>query len=188
MACGPGARSEGVLVRLGSTVLAYEQDQSTASSASLERFTRELERYLALRTRATTEVPPLAVTPNPAEIESGSNRLAAAIMRARGMVARGEFFGPPVDGEIRLRLAEVNKQMNLREISMPDDAEERSSGRVDVHARFPQGKLVSTMPPAVLAVLPPIPATLEYRFVGRTLILRDVEAALILDFLPNAIP
>ena len=29
---------------------------------------------------------------------------------------------------------------------------------------------------------------LEYRFIGRTLILRDIEAAMILDYLPNALP
>jgi hypothetical protein len=36
--------------------------------------------------------------------------------------------------------------------------------------------------------LPQLPKEVEYRFVGRDLILRDVAANLIVDFLPNAVP
>jgi hypothetical protein len=161
---------------------------TSEKSPALAPFTRALEQYLKVRTRVTAEIPSLTVTDKPAEIESTSDRLAAAIVRGRGKVALGEFFGPPVDAEVRRRLTEVGKTIDLRAIVMPDDQEERSTGRVSLHARFPAGTLVSTMPPSVLAVLPAIPATLEYRFVGTTLILRDVEAALILDVLPNAVP
>jgi hypothetical protein len=35
--------------------------------------------------------------------------------------------------------------------------------------------------------LPPLPAELEYRVVGHSLILRDIEANLIVDFIVNAI-
>ena len=43
------------------------------------------------------------------------------------------------------------------------------------------------MPPGLLAQLPPLPAALEYRLVGRMLILRDSDAALVLDYLPDAV-
>ena len=181
--CASGAPTpaQGVLRRDASFL-------QTPATPSLERFSRALETYLALRSRVTTEVPSLTVTVNPADIENTSNRLAAAITRGRGAAAAGEFFGPPVDAELRRRLKDLASKMDLRAIVMPEDAEERSGGKVTVHARYPEGTPVSTMPPSVLAALPAIPATLEYRFVGRTLILRDVEAALILDFLPNAVP
>ena len=42
-------------------------------------------------------------------------------------------------------------------------------------------------PPCVLAVLPPLPDELQYRFVGRDLVLVDIEANLIVDVLPEAI-
>ena len=44
-----------------------------------------------------------------------------------------------------------------------------------------------TMPAVLLQVLPTLPPQLEYRFIGRALILRDIDAALILDYLPDAI-
>jgi hypothetical protein len=39
----------------------------------------------------------------------------------------------------------------------------------------------------VLKNLPKLPDALEYRIVGKNLIIRDVEANIIVDFVPNAI-
>jgi hypothetical protein len=38
-----------------------------------------------------------------------------------------------------------------------------------------------------MAALPPLPPELQYRFVGRDLILWDIHSGLIVDFLPDAI-
>ena len=47
---------------------------------------------------------------------------------------------------------------------------------------------LATMPPSLLAVLPPLPRELEYRIVGRYLVLRDVDASLVLDYIADAVP
>ena len=47
---------------------------------------------------------------------------------------------------------------------------------------------LTTVPASVLLVLPSVPEALDYRFVGRDLILRDVEANLILDYILDATP
>ncbi len=47
---------------------------------------------------------------------------------------------------------------------------------------------MATMPPSLLAALPELPKELEYRIVGNYLVLRDVDAALILDYIPAAVP
>jgi len=47
---------------------------------------------------------------------------------------------------------------------------------------------VSTVTASVLASLPPLPRALEYRFLGRHLILIDVAARLIVDYLPDVLP
>jgi hypothetical protein len=57
-----------------------------------------------------------------------------------------------------------------------------------VNADYPAGRSIPVMPPCLLAELPPLPEELQYRFVGRDLILWDVHAGLIVDFVPNAIP
>jgi hypothetical protein len=47
---------------------------------------------------------------------------------------------------------------------------------------------VSSMPPEILKALPKLDETLEFRFVGRHLILMDVPAHLIVDIVDNAMP
>jgi hypothetical protein len=44
------------------------------------------------------------------------------------------------------------------------------------------------VPPNVLQALPKLPLDIEYRFVGKHLILRDARANLIIDYMLNAIP
>jgi hypothetical protein len=45
-----------------------------------------------------------------------------------------------------------------------------------------------TFPAGLLRVLPKLPRELEYRLVQRNLILRDIEANLIIDVIPLATP
>jgi hypothetical protein len=44
------------------------------------------------------------------------------------------------------------------------------------------------VPPLLVELLPPLPPQLEYDFAGRTLIVRDVDADVVVDYLPNALP
>jgi hypothetical protein len=57
-----------------------------------------------------------------------------------------------------------------------------------VNQIYPTSYPLATFPPGVLRRIPALPKTLEYRFVQRHLIIRDSEANLILDILPNASP
>jgi hypothetical protein len=57
-----------------------------------------------------------------------------------------------------------------------------------IHLRFPGAAQMATMPPSLLAALPPLPEALEYRVVGNALVLRDAAAGLIIDFIPAAVP
>jgi hypothetical protein len=58
--------------------------------------------------------------------------------------------------------------------------------RVAAASTYPEGAPLSNVPPAVLAVLPPLPEDIEYRFVGHDLILHDVRTNLVVDVLDDA--
>ena len=68
------------------------------------------------------------------------------------------------------------------------DTEPSPSTPIAVNADYPMDQPVQSMPPSLLQQLPQLPRGLEYRFVGRTLIMRDVEANLIVDYLNEALP
>ncbi len=56
-----------------------------------------------------------------------------------------------------------------------------------VNAPYPEGKALPTVPTNLLINLPKLPMELEYRIVGKNLILRDTGADLIVDFMLNAV-
>ena len=62
--------------------------------------------------------------------------------------------------------------------------------RVDlrINAPYPEDVPLQSMPPTLLAHLPKLPPEVDYRVAGHSLVLRDVAANLIVDFIPDAIP
>jgi hypothetical protein len=156
------------------------------TDAELQPFQAALQKYVALRQTISTEIPPLSVTDRAEEIVRTSDAAARAIERARSGAAQGEFFTPPVAKILRERLRKVAAAVDVRDVIAPEGDERATLSRVRVHARFPQASPLPTMPTSVLDVLPAVPKGLEYRLIGTTLILRDIEAAIILDYLPDA--
>lgn len=57
-----------------------------------------------------------------------------------------------------------------------------------VNGRYAHGAAFSMMPPTLLMRLPPLPEEVEYRFYGKHLLLRDVSADIILDYILNVAP
>lgn len=156
-------------------------------AAALSAFRASIDSYLGLRKKISQEIPPLVVTPRAAEINAASDALARAVQRARPGARQGNFFTPDVATALQ-RLLEQTLQKTDREAVMALITEEPSAvKRPTVHMRFPAGDVLATTPAVLLGALPPLPKELEYRFIGTTLMLRDVAAALVLDYLPNAI-
>ncbi len=59
---------------------------------------------------------------------------------------------------------------------------------LQVNAKYPGNLPLQSTPPTLLLNLPRLPSELQYRIVGRALVLYDVPSNLIVDFLPGAIP
>lgn len=56
-----------------------------------------------------------------------------------------------------------------------------------IDEKFPWS-LGAAMPPCILAAYPRLPPVLQYRFVGRDLLIIDIGSGLVVDILPDAIP
>jgi hypothetical protein len=57
-----------------------------------------------------------------------------------------------------------------------------------INGRYPDTFPLSSVPPQILKALPPLPQELEYRFIQSSLILLDVDAHIIVDYLTGAVP
>ena len=169
--------------------IAHAAQSATApDDKALAGFRTALDTYVALRTRIRSEVPPLRVTPNAREIAERSDALARAVTRARRSAVQGQFFNAAAGAAIRRNLAAALSAGDEPGIRALMDEDMTSFSGVRVHARYPVGFVMASTPPTLLHALPPLPPQLEYRFIGRTLILRDIEAAMIVDYLPDALP
>ena len=160
--------------------------RSQPDTEGLQPFQAALQKYITLRKGISNEIPPLQVTDKAEEIVRTSDAAARAIERARGEAPQGEFFTPAVAKILRARMRTVAARVDVSDVITPEGDEKATPGRIRVNGRFPQGSPLPTMPPSLLEVLPVVPKGLEYRLLGTTLILRDIEAAIILDYLPDA--
>ena len=152
-------------------------------AAVLATFTDRVHSYVDLRASLEPGLPPLRVTTNPDEIDQAENALAKKIREARAAARQGDIFTPPVQTQIKkMLLIEVDEETLA---SIKDDNPGEFTFKLN--GTYPKTKPVSTMPPNVLQLLPPLADGLEYRFVGGHLILRDRRANIILDDIPYAI-
>lgn len=112
-------------------------------------------------------------------------RLAAAIQATRRDSRPGDILcagiGEGILRTVRMDLARrapLDRQAILMEVR---------KAHVRLNDVYPDGAPFATMPPLLLLQLPPLPAGLEYRFLGNAVILLDVDATLVVDFVPNAL-
>jgi hypothetical protein len=59
---------------------------------------------------------------------------------------------------------------------------------LQVNEQYPQVSAMQSTPPTLLSNLPKLPSEIEYRIVGRELVLLDTASNLIIDLLPDALP
>jgi hypothetical protein len=156
--------------------------QGTFDPETLAEFNRRVDDYVALRNRMEVGLPPLVVTTNADDIERFEHRLTERISDARGS-RRGQVFAPSMEGQVKRMLATQADAATVALI-MEDGPGEFD---VDVNDTYSKRYALATMPPKLLLLLPDLPKDLEFRFVGRHLILRDARANMIIDEIPYAI-
>lgn len=59
---------------------------------------------------------------------------------------------------------------------------------LSVNGDYPENLPLTTLPPTLLRRLPQLPAEVAYRIVGHDFVLQDMEARVIIDFIPAALP
>jgi hypothetical protein len=138
--------------------------------------------YFELRSMLQAELPVRRITGDPDDNIRAERALARRIREVRDG-APGAIFTPPISAEFRRILQAVMKPMTLAVI-MDDNP---GSFTHPINGTYPKRRPLSTMPGAILAVLPALPDGIEYRFLGRDLILHDTRANVILDRISCAI-
>jgi hypothetical protein len=158
--------------------------------AALSTFDRAIASYVEMHRRLDAGVPQW-IPADPEMSAVASNKLAEAIRVERHDAAAGDIFGPEVGDFFRARLAIVGRAAGLEPtLDLPlalDDETPACSAAPAVHSRIGWATGVPVTEPVARA-LPSLPLELEYRVAGRTLVLVDVPANLVVDVLLDAMP
>lgn len=161
-----------------------------AGSDGTLAFVRAAESYAFMHRRLERQLPPLEVNANPETIRRAIDAMAAAIRAARSDARQGDLFNPAAQATFRTRIATALRSHGLTAADVLDaeraDAVEAPPATLMVNGDFPW-RAATAMFPAILEALPPLPPELQYRIVGRDLILVDVHASLIVDILPRVL-
>jgi hypothetical protein len=173
---------EGVVPRLG-----LQEERVNPHAKVLQDFQDRVKTYMELRKQAAGDSPKMEETKDAGKIVAAQDGLAARIRQARANAKQGDIFTPEIARQFRRLMYPEVKGRDGAETKAAIKDDQPGTVRISVNARYPDDEPLPQVPPNLLANLPRLPEELEYRVVRNALILRDVTANLIVDFIPKAI-
>jgi len=164
------------------TVQSETRSQAVLDKEIVADFRRRADAYMKLHEKLQKQGTRQKERDDVGENLVSQQALAMRIRFARHDARPGDLFTPPVakalrraiDPELRGRAA-----LGARE-SIREDAPEVFV--LAVNAGYPAGAPRSTMSADVLKILPPLPMGLEYRIVDTHLVLMDLDANIVVDY------
>jgi hypothetical protein len=154
--------------------------------AALAVFHERVDSYVALHRRLA---PPAAAADSTDSLSRLLTKqyLASAIRGSRRTSQQGDIFTPDVAAVFRQLLAD-----SIGERDGETFLAELSGSEIVPHGMHPTVNepysmtAVLRIPPGVRLGLPPLPAELDYRIAAHDLLLWDIYAGIVVDFVPNA--
>ena len=166
-------------------------------NATFEPFKQALQSYVdqtqpfrKVAAQEAEKVPGKATAETGAEqsVRTRQDSLADALRtKLRPAAKQGDLIttamATAIKVEIQRAVATPKRDLILDELSEQNDAPATSTTPV-INDHLD----ASRVPPRLMDVLPPLPKQLEYDFIGRTLVVRDVDADVVIDYIPDALP
>jgi len=158
----------------------------TADAALVGDFETRIKQYLDFRQRHVG-VPPKP-TDNPGEIVAGQREMGNKIRVARAGAKQGEVFSPAIAQYFRKQIGASFAGGHGNEIRASLAHAEPVNIELQINQSYPPKQPLQSTPPTLLLNLPELADGLEYRVLNRELVLRDTQANIVVDYVPNALP
>jgi hypothetical protein len=155
----------------------------------LQLFAERVAAYAELHQRVDAVFPPWTASDDVESIFRRRAHLGSSIRAERPHARPGDVFEPSaaaaVRGIIAGALSGVDVEFLLQ--GLYEECEMPAGYRPQVNAGYPAWA-THEMPFVLLTALPGLPAGIQYRLIDHDLLLWDVDANLIVDVLPDALP
>lgn len=158
-------------------------------SLTIQDFSQRVDEYVKLRKRIAASLPAAKSGSSATDLKQYQANLAQKISVERSQAKPGDIFTPAVSRLFRKLIEAPLKSSHGGEIRASLRHAEPVHGlSLAINQQYPQAFALQSTPPTLLSELPKLPTEIEYRIVGRELILLDSAADLIVDLLPDALP
>jgi len=183
------------LVVLSLVLAACGKARVDPTAEPMAEFSKRVDSYIVLRDSMAAKIGPLDMTKSQAEIAARATTPAHQIVEARAAAKQGDLFTPEAATIFATLIKEEYRRRGDSTMNARADAqrelkqEEVADFEPQVNLVWPTSYPLPTFPATLLPLLPALPENkLEYRIVRHALLVRDIEANLIIDFMPNAVP
>lgn len=164
----------------------YQQDVNPYGAAT-KAFLDRVREYATFHNNVEKMVKPITQTSSPEEIAKREAALGAMLIERRPDAKEGDFFIKEMQPHLRRLINEDFRKRPVADrkaliVELPKNV------KIGVNMIYPPALPLLTFPANLLKAFPELPKELEYRIVGRHLILRDVTGNVIVDIMRNVFP
>jgi hypothetical protein len=154
-----------------------------------QEFSDRVQKYVQLHKSVESTVPKLKSTNEPELIAAHQKILARKIKAARVHAKRGDIFTPAAK-EAFLKAISSEFQGPQAPHAKATIKQGAPLNKVHLHVNeiYPESIPYTSVPPTMLQNLPKLPEEVAYRVVSSDLVLLDVKANLVVDYLPGVLP
>lgn len=177
-----------IAIALAGLVSAAQTNQPVNPvGAAVLAFQEQVAEYVKIHNKGEGQVPNLGETKDPTKISDREKALGLAIQKLRAAAKEGDIFVAEYQPYLIKSIKEDFAKRSAADrkalvVELPKNV------KLVVNQVYPTTLPLETFPAKLLRVLPDLPPELEYRIVGRNLILRDVKANLVVDILRDVVP
>ncbi len=159
---------------------------NSRNSKVVNEFDSRAKSYLEWRDKTAGNTP--SATNSPEKLDGERQALANKLRTARAGAKQGEIFTPQIAQYFRKQIAATLDGDKGHAIRVTLRNAEPVKGKIQINQSYPENVPLQSTPPTLLLNLPELPKGLEYRILGRELVLLDTDANIVVDYVPNALP
>jgi hypothetical protein len=168
--------------------VAAGQTPVNADAAAIADFTKRVNVYAAFATKVDATIREPSSDSRPEAFLDHQRALAKLIQKSRASAKPGDLCPKAMRAVIRRLIASVFRAPGGVQVKRSILDENPGNMVLTINSEYPDNAPFATVPPQILQGLPKLPDVLEYRFIGKRLLLIDSHARIVADIIERVFP